>query len=86
MNQRKTFQIIWVNVKVRRKKRDKTFTEELKTFQPKATLQLPTLLKLYSGQVCSFSNTTYITVATKTFDDDQTPSISRSNITETNMK
>ena len=53
MNQRKTIEIMWVNVKVGEKRREKVFMEELKIFQPKTTVQLPTLLQLSSGQDCS---------------------------------
>ena len=51
MNYGKTF--MWVNVKVREKRREKTLMEELKTFQLKTTLHLPTLLQLYLEQIHS---------------------------------
>ena len=41
MNQRKTLQIMYVNVTVGEKRREKTFMEEFKTFEPKATVKLP---------------------------------------------
>ena len=44
----KSLEIMWVNVKVDGKRREKVFKEELKTI-----LQLPTLLQLYSEQVRS---------------------------------
>ena len=44
---------MWVNVKVGGKSREKSFMEELKTFEPKTIVQLPTLLQLYRGQVLS---------------------------------
>ena len=37
-------QSIWVNVKIREKRKEKTFMEIVKTFSPKASLLLPTLL------------------------------------------
>ena len=50
MNQRKTFEIVNVkvnvNVKFREKWKGKAFMEEVKTFQPKKFLQLPTPLHL----------------------------------------
>ena len=48
-SQRKTLEIMRVNVKVREKRREKAFIEELKRFQPKTTLHLPILLQLYPG-------------------------------------
>ena len=44
----KSLEIMWANVKVDGKRREKVFKEELKTI-----LQLPTLLQLYSEQVRS---------------------------------
>ena len=85
MNQRKTLEIMWVNVKVGEKLKEKAFMEKLKTFVPKKTVQLPTLLQLYPGQVCSTTPHKPLK-ATQTFDDDQTPPMSWINITKTNMK
>ena len=53
MNQKKTLEIMWVNVKVGEKRRERAFMEELKTFESKTTVQLPTLLEFYPGQVHS---------------------------------
>ena len=38
MNQRKTLEIMWVNVNVGEKRRKKAFMEELKTLEPKTTI------------------------------------------------
>ena len=45
MNQKKTLEIMWVNVNVGEKGREKAFTEELKTFEPRRTLNF----QLYSN-------------------------------------
>ena len=50
MSNRKALEIMWVNVKVQEKRKVKAFLKEIKTFQPKATLHLPTLIQLYPGQ------------------------------------
>ena len=50
MNQREALETMWINVKIREKRREKVFMEEVKTFQPKTTLHLPTI-QLYSGHV-----------------------------------
>ena len=43
---------MWVNVKAREKKRkEKTFMEEVKNISAKTTLHRPTLLQLYPGQI-----------------------------------
>lgn len=44
---------MWVNIKVGKKRREQALMEELKTFEPKPTVQLPTLLKPYPEKVCS---------------------------------
>lgn len=44
MSNRKALETIWVNVKVQEKRKEKAFLKEIKTFQPKATLQLPILI------------------------------------------
>ena len=47
---------MWVNVKIRQKRREQIFMEELKTFESKTTLLLPALLQLYLEQVRSTVN------------------------------
>ena len=44
MNQRKSSEIMWVNVKVREKKKGKDFYERIKTFQTKTTLNCTSTL------------------------------------------
>lgn len=42
---------MWVNLKVREKRKGKAIVEKVKTFQPKTALHLPVLLQFYPGQV-----------------------------------
>ena len=62
----------------------------IKTFQPKTTLHLPTLFQLPPRQVHGSAQLTTPQktkiVVTQTFDDDQTLSISRINITKPNVE
>ena len=53
MDQRKTLEVMWLNVKVGWKRREKTFMEKLKTFEPKMTVKLPSLLQFHPRQVSS---------------------------------
>ena len=70
--------------KYEQKKIEKTFMEELKTIQPKTTLHLPTLPSFIQDKFAQQHDTNN-TVATQTFDDDQTPAISWINIPKTYM-
>ena len=78
-----------VNLKAREKKKkkrkEKTFMEEVKNISAKATLHRPTLLQLYPGQIRSTARCKKI-VAAQAFDDDQTLSISWIAIAKANMK
>ena len=86
MKQRKALEIMWVNVKVLEKIREKAVMEVVNTFKPKTILHLPTVLLLLPRQVHSLAQlTTPQKVATQTFDDDQTPPISRIHLTKTNV-
>ena len=72
-----------------RKIREKAVMKIIKTFQPKTALHLPTLLQLPRQVHCSAQLTTpqkTDIVVTQTFDDDQTPSISRIKITKINVE
>ena len=85
MNQSKALEIMWVNVKIPEKRREKGFMKEVKTIQARTTLHLPTLSAL--SMTSSLNNsTTQIILATQAFCDNQTPSISLINITKTTMK
>ena len=68
--------------KVWEKWSEKPFMEEVRTFQPKTTLNPPTWLQLYAEQPRSITQT----VVPQTLDDDQTPSTSWINITKNDMK
>ena len=73
-----------------RKIREKAVMKIIKTFQPKTTLHLPTLFQLPPRQVHGSAQLTTPQktdiVVTQTFDDDQTLSISRINITKPNAE
>lgn len=83
---------MWVNVKIREKKKRKaSFMEIVKTFQRKTTLHLLTLYSIPITPVSSkrspvqLNNTLKTNiVATQTFDDDQAPLFSWINITKIN--
>ena len=52
MNQRKTLEIMWVNVKVREKREEKAFMKEVTIFQSKKTpIPIPVLIQLHPGKV-----------------------------------
>ena len=73
---------MWINVKEFEKKEDKDFYKEVKIFQPKTTLHLPTSLQLYIEQICSTAQT----VVPQTLNHNETPSTAWINITKNVMK
>ena len=85
VNQRKKKEIMWSNVKSSRKKESKDFYEKDKSVLAKNN-STPTNSTPALSRTSSLNNTTQIIVATQKFDDDQTLSISWTNITKTNMK
>ena len=76
---------MWSNVKSSRKKESKDFYEKDKSILAKNN-STPTNSTPALSRTSSLNNTTQIIVATQKFDDDQTLSISWTNITKTNMK
>ena len=77
MNDIKTVEIMWVNVKVGEKRREKAWAKKNCTtsnFTPDLSRK------------SSLNNTTQTLEATQTFDDDQTQSMSWINISKTNTK